>query len=211
MIALVTWMSAISAFHVFAAILRIFEPYNPSVCYLDALPIILCNQIGLLLPAMLLTEHFGLAFNESETSPITLTNILVCSLVMTFGHDMLFYIGHRWLLHSQWGYTTLGHNLHHQSDAMCGITAMFMTPLDFIVEIVVPYLVPLVICGQFASGYLPNIVILTAGCLGGVLEHSSICYNKLHSVHHRIYRLNFANGVGSPGFMDWAMNTRTRS
>jgi sterol desaturase/sphingolipid hydroxylase (fatty acid hydroxylase superfamily) len=108
--------------------------------YFELLPRVLFNQLFLMLPAMLLFQYFGLGFQTTEAlySPIV---YIVFSLWMALGHDVLFYLGHRFLLHSKWGFMHLGHDLHHSTKATIAISSMYMGVIDYILEIIIPYLV----------------------------------------------------------------------
>ncbi len=182
--------------------------------YVQMLPLVVVNQVLVLLPLMLLLERAGVAFHEVRATP-SLGAELFAVIVMTVGHDMLFYIFHRFVLHSP-HFRFLRHDIHHTSKAHSGVSAMYMHPADFVLEIALPYLVPLVIAMRMNAVVVPA-VTLAAGSVGGVVEHSG--YNltgmnidtTTHFLHHRKGHCSFSDGLGSPGLMDTAFGTACMS
>lgn len=179
--------------------------------YFELLPRVLFNQLFLMLPAMLLFQYFGLGFQTTEAlySPIV---YIVFSLWMALGHDVLFYLGHRFLLHSKWGFMHLGHDLHHSTKATIAISSMYMGVIDYILEIIIPYLVPLL--------FLPSDLFFDAmapclGAIGGLYEHSGYNFfpffealsTVAHTMHHVRYNCSYSDGVGSTNLMDNALHT----
>jgi sterol desaturase/sphingolipid hydroxylase (fatty acid hydroxylase superfamily) len=144
----------------------------------------------------------------------------VFSAWMMVAHEVLFYLAHRFILHNRWGYKALGHDLHHSADATCAITAMYMSPIDFVLEILIPYLLPLCCATPWVRGFDMNAAALALGSLGGLYEHSG--YNLLpgvymadtfyHISHHRTSfagnGVSYADGVGSFGVLDTACGTQ---
>lgn len=191
-------------------------------CFLTAMK----NQVFILLPAMIFAENYGLAFfpRRKFHSPFyfwisdemldQMVLFLLIGFWMALGHDILFYIGHRFILHSTWGFHYFRHSIHHSTKASCGISAMFMSPEDFLIEIVVPYLFPLFLASSWMDLRLHS-VILSLGTIGGIYEHSGYNFfpffesfsTMAHFMHHSRYNCSFSDGFGSPCMMDSLLKT----
>eukprot|EP00871_Galdieria_phlegrea_P004855 jgi/Galph1/5370/GphlegSOOS_G4092.1 len=179
--------------------------------YFQLLPRVLFNQLFLLLPSMLMAQYLGLGFCTSEAVFHPLVYVLL-ALWMALGHDVLFYLGHRFLLHSKWGFMRLGHDLHHSTKASIAISSMYMGTLDYILEIVLPYLIPLCLIrsDMFFDALAPCL-----GAVGGLYEHSGYNFFPVfetlstfaHTMHHVRYNCSYSDGVGSTNLMDNALHT----
>jgi sterol desaturase/sphingolipid hydroxylase (fatty acid hydroxylase superfamily) len=179
---------------------------------------VLINQTFILLPAMLLCQYAGLAY--AGPPHLSILMFLGGLVLMALGHDIVQYAGHRWLLHHprlRW----LGHGLHHATGASKSISAMYMSGPDFFLNIVCPYLVPLVLIGGGGSDILFHIVTIGLGVVGGLYEHSgydfavalkgvpaSFISSHAHGQHHRRSTVSFSDGFGSPGLCDTLFGTR---
>lgn len=93
---------------------------------------------------------------------------------------------------------------------------MYMSAPDFLLEIVVPYLLPLIILSSFSlCGPRACIIALPLGAVGGLYEHSGYNFfegiqvldTSAHALHHRLWSCSFADGVGAPSFVDPFMGT----
>eukprot|EP00172_Hildenbrandia_rubra_P002608 Plantae.Rhodophyta-Hildenbrandia_rubra.ctg3579.p1 GENE.Plantae.Rhodophyta-Hildenbrandia_rubra.ctg3579~~Plantae.Rhodophyta-Hildenbrandia_rubra.ctg3579.p1 ORF type:complete len:280 (-),score=25.20 Plantae.Rhodophyta-Hildenbrandia_rubra.ctg3579:1652-2491(-) len=220
------WLLGIGVFHVLGLLFEFLSTFKFAQqwrtispkglpAYREMLPLVLQNQVFILLPCMVALEKFGLAFHVTEKQePASVLKELAGSVLMTFFHDVVFYLGHRFLLHSKWGYYALGHNVHHGTKAHSAISSMYMAFPDFVIEIVLPYLVPLVIVSTFCHWYL-TMLALPIGCLGGMLEHSGYNFwpnikafdTTAHGLHHRKLKCSYSDGVGSPNIMDGMFGT----
>lgn len=193
--------------------------------YAQLLPRVLANQVFILLPAMMAAEWAGLAFvGEPHLSPLRfITNIILIGI----GHDIVQYIAHRVVLHRPSLMKPLGHSLHHSTGASKSISACFMSGADFLLEIVLPYLVPLALIGGGGSDILFHCLVASLGAFGGLYEHSgydfaaplpkswlgrtlpgvaavvaTLITSKAHAEHHRRGSVSFSDGFGSPGICD---------
>ncbi|BEI87219.1 hypothetical protein CcaverHIS002_0705650 [Cutaneotrichosporon cavernicola] len=139
--------------------------------YMHLLPNVLRNQILVLLPFMFLMEVFGLAFVGPSLHPI---RFLVNLPLMALGHEIIQYVGHRYILHAPNVFLMkfLRHSVHHSTRASSAISACYMSPIDFFIEIGCPYLVPLSLVGGGGSGRFFHFLIAGAGAIGGLYEHS---------------------------------------
>lgn len=197
--------------------------------YRDFLPRVLFNQTFVLLPAMWICEKLGLAFVGPPR--IGLVFAVVALLLMTIGHDVVQYATHRFLLHNR-RFHWLGHNLHHSTGASKSISACYMSAPDFFLEIVCPYLVPLILIGGGSSDIRFQLLVACLGAVGGLYEHSgydfaaglktarswlarllrfvpaSLISSHAHGEHHRRFRVSFSDGFGSPGLCDLIFRTR---
>ena len=185
---------------------------------------VLPNQLLILLPAMLACQYFGLAFaGPAHLSPLIFVGGL---LLMGVGHDIVQYTTHRWLLHdTRLGW--LGHGLHHTTGASKAIGALYMSSADFFLNIVCPYLVPLILIGGGGSDVLFHMLAMVLGVIGGLYEHSgydfaaalgasgsllrllppALISSHAHGEHHRRFSVSFSDGFGSPGFCDRLFGT----
>ena len=139
--------------------------------YTQLLPKVLLNQFCLLLPAMMIMERLGLAFSGSKS--ISWPWFLAGLVGMAIGHDVVQYLFHRHLLHRpnlvlmRW----LRHSIHHSTAATKAISACYMSPPDFLLEIICPYLLPLILFGHHADMRF-HLIIAVLGAIGGLYEHS---------------------------------------
>ena len=198
--------------------------------YAHILRRVLANQIFILLPAMLLCQYAGLAF--VGTPHLSVLMFIGGMLLMGVGHDIVQYATHRWLLHDprlRW----LGHSLHHATGASKSISALYMSSGDFILNIVLPYLLPLILIGGGGSDVLFHMLTMALGVVGGLYEHSgydfgiirqdrptswsgrllaliplSLISSHAHGQHHRRSSVSFSDGFGSPGLCDTLFGTR---
>jgi sterol desaturase/sphingolipid hydroxylase (fatty acid hydroxylase superfamily) len=190
--------------------------------YAEMLPRVLINQCLILLPAMLATEKLGLAFTGAPH--LGWVRFVVDLALMAIGHDVVQYAVHRGLLHRRrlrW----LGHDLHHSTGASRSIGACYMSSADFFLEIVCPYLVPLVLIGGGGGDIAFQLLVPSIAAVGGLYEHSgydfaprrrgvlawlpaSVTSSHAHGEHHRRFRVSFSEGFGSPGLCDRLFGTR---
>ncbi len=199
--------------------------------YAEMLPRVLANQIFVLLPAMVLLQWAGLAFTgAAHLSPL---RFVVNLVAMGIGHDIVQYIAHRGILHRPSLMKSLGHTLHHSTGASKSISACYMSAADFLLEIALPYLVPLVLVGGGGSDMLFQFLVAGLGAFGGLYEHSGYDFavplretrvfkalpqigaiieglvtSKAHGEHHRRSNVSFSDGFGSPGICDTLFATR---
>ncbi|KAJ8905034.1 hypothetical protein NDN08_001546 [Rhodosorus marinus] len=223
-IALVAWMLMMFTFHFLCGTLEICDqkkwlvqfrrkPAGDRKTYKEMMPRILINQIFLMLPCMIIAEKLGLCY-QSKQVLISVPSLVYNFLVMGIGHDVIFYVGHRYLLHSRWGYKLFGHDVHHSTSANCALSAFYMANVDFCFEILLPYLIPMWLMGP-ESCVAFSLLAPSIGAVGGLYEHSgyeffpnlSIASTKAHFMHHNLGFVSFADGFGSPGLMDWTFGT----
>ncbi len=199
--------------------------------YRQMLPLVLKNQVFILLPAMVAMQAVGLCFTgEDHLHPLRFVLSLV---VMGIGHDIVQYITHRHLLHRPSLTRVLKHSVHHSTGASKGISACYMSYPDFFLEITLPYLLPLAIIGGGGSDVLFHSMVAGLGALGGVYEHSGYNFAVLlpkaaiakrmprfattiaglisshaHGEHHVKGNVSFSDGFGSPAVCDTMFGTR---
>ncbi len=201
--------------------------------YTELLPRVLFNQCFILLPCMLACEKFGLAY--VGTPHLGATQFIIDLLLMAVGHDVVQYAVHRGLLHHR-RFLWLRHRLHHSTDAARSISACFMSSADFFLEIVLPYLLPLVLIGGAGSDMLFHLAMPGLAAIGGLYEHSgydfaialrrpsaaprswlrallgwippALISSHAHGEHHRVGNVSFSDGFGSPGLCDTLFGTR---
>jgi sterol desaturase/sphingolipid hydroxylase (fatty acid hydroxylase superfamily) len=198
--------------------------------YAGLLPRVLFNQILVLLPVMVALQGTGLAFTGAPH--MSVWHFLAGLVLMGVGHDIVQYAFHRFLLHRPSLFRKLGHSVHHSTGAARAISACYMSAVDFLLEIVLPYLVPLVLIGAGADVSF-NLIVASLGAIGGLYEHSGydfavrlarenwstsrfrplgflaqIITSKAHGEHHRRGNVSFSDGFGSPGICDTFFKTR---
>ncbi|CAK9782321.1 hypothetical protein CC85DRAFT_282362 [Cutaneotrichosporon oleaginosum] len=146
--------------------------------YTHLLPTVLRNQILLLLPSMYACELAGLAFVGGSLHPL---RFLANLPLMALGHEIVQYCGHRYLLHapSVWLMQLLRHSVHHSTRASSAISACYMSAVDFFIEIVCPYLLPLAAVGGGGGGAAFHFLVAGAGAVGGLYEHSGYDFATL--------------------------------
>jgi sterol desaturase/sphingolipid hydroxylase (fatty acid hydroxylase superfamily) len=197
--------------------------------YRELMPRVLANQFFVMLPAMALVQYAGLAFVGAPH--IGAWHFLIALVLMGVGHDVVQYVSHRFLLHRPGLIRKLGHSVHHSTNASRSISACYMSAPDFFLEIVLPYLIPLILVGAGADiGF--QLVVAGFGAFGGLYEHSgydfsvrlprrvagfkgrlidalaAVLTSKAHAEHHRRSNVSFSDGFGSPGLCDTAFSTR---
>jgi sterol desaturase/sphingolipid hydroxylase (fatty acid hydroxylase superfamily) len=197
--------------------------------YLQLLPRVLFNQTFILLPSMLAFQYAGLAFTGAPH--LTAVHFVAAMLLMGVGHDVVQYVFHRFVLHRPGLIRKLGHSVHHSTGASRSISACFMSPADFFLEIVLPYLIPLALVGAGADVVF-HVTVASLGAIGGLYEHSGYDFavrlakggnsgfrrplawlaaavtSKAHGEHHRRSNVSFSDGFGSPGICDTIFKTR---
>lgn len=226
---ILSFLIFMTVFHVLSFLFFLLDSYFPNLrvkhfrggpsapTYLSMLPRVLFNQLFILLPFMLLSTHFGLTYPSTpRPEPTPLASVLSLVALGPLLHEAAFYIFHRFILHSSWGFRLLDHHLHHTSLAHSAISAMYMSGPDFVLEIVLPYLLPLgVLSSSGACSPACCVAMLPLGALGGLYEHSGYNFfegiaaldTSVHALHHRFYHCSFADGVGAPSVFDAALGT----
>lgn len=199
--------------------------------YRQLLPRVLANQVFILLPCMMAMQATGLAFVGQEHLP--LWHFIGGIIVLGIGHDVVQYATHRHLLHRPSLIRKLKHSIHHSTGASKGISACYMSGPDFFLEIVLPYLLPLVLIGGGGSDIVFHTVVAALGAFGGIYEHSgydfaillpkakiaermprfattvaSLISSHAHGEHHAKGNVSFSDGFGSPGVCDTMFGTR---
>lgn len=149
--------------------------------YFQMLPRVLFNQCFVLLPSMMLAQAAGYCFvGPTRLHPL---HFLLSLPAMAVGHDVVQYLTHRCLLHNPdlRLMRVLQHSLHHSTGASRGISACYMSAPDFLLEIVLPYLVPLALLGGGGADVLFHSLVAGSGAVGGVYEHSGFDFAPLFS------------------------------
>jgi sterol desaturase/sphingolipid hydroxylase (fatty acid hydroxylase superfamily) len=198
--------------------------------YRTVMPLVLVNQCLVLLPSMMALEAAGLAYTGAgHLQPL---HFILGLAVMAIGHDVVQYLGHR-PQHMFRRLQFLGHGIHHGTTASRAVSACYMHPADFVFQIVLPYLVPLVVIGGGGRDILFHVMTVGLGAIGGLYEHSGYDFaavfrgrwksrpgaavsraaafmvsSHAHAEHHRRSDVSFSDGFGSPGLCDTLMGTR---
>ncbi len=193
--------------------------------YRELMPRVVFNQVFILLPAMVLAQAMGLAYyGASQLTPLT---VVISCAGLTIGHDMVQYITHRLVLHDPAYMRKFGHAVHHSTRASRGVSACYMSAADFFLEIVSPYLLPLILIGGGGTNFVFHALIVSAGAYGGVYEHSGYDFGltlrkaggwrrilgamlstEAHGYHHTRGNVSFSDGFGSSNICDTVFKTR---
>ncbi len=112
------------------------------------------------------------------------------------GYDLVFYAGHRAMHYFPFKLYDSLHRLHHSSYATCGVSHHYMTPIDYLLEVILPAVIPLMVLGVYAPSFG---MFLGIGGWNGVVVHSGwdlpLCPNPTdHFTHHVHYYYNYALG-----------------
>ena len=153
--------------------------------YVRLLPRVLFNQTFILLPSMIAAELLGWCFAGPEhLAPMKFVSNL---LFMGVGHDVVQYLVHRELLHrpNLRLMKFLRHSVHHSNRANTAISACYMSPPDFFLEIVLPYLVPLMLVGGGGRDLFFHCLLAGTGAIGGLYEHSGYDFSLLFGRAHK--------------------------
>ena len=147
--------------------------------YDKLLPQVLFNQTFLLLPSMMLAEYMGWGF--SGTTRLHPLRFVANLPAMAIGHDVVQYVFHRFLLHQPniKLMRFLRHSVHHSTRASTAISACYMSPQDFCLEIVLPYLLPLAMVGGGGADWRFHFMVAGSGAIGGLYEHSGYDFSAI--------------------------------
>jgi sterol desaturase/sphingolipid hydroxylase (fatty acid hydroxylase superfamily) len=232
-LSVLAWTFGILVYHVVAALFEVCDRRGwlgrfkrrdaDRLSYRQMLPLVLFNQCCVLLPCMVACQALGLAF--TGTPQLGIVRFCVSLAGVAVGHDIVMYAFHRGLLHNR-RFRWLRHSLHHATGASRAISACYMSPPDFFLEIVCPFLVPLVIVGGGGADLSFHLMVAAVAPLGGLYEHSgydfagmlrgsvfarlpaNLTSSHAHAEHHRRSTVSFSDGFGSPGLSDWLFATR---
>lgn len=115
----------------------------------------------------------------------TLFEITICSIV----YEIVFYVGHL-LLHTSLLYKY--HKMHHITYGDVAISTHFMSQLDFLIEITIPYFIGpyLINCSHLAF-----MMWTILGVFNGLVTHSGydipyLVSSHFHHTHHTSYNKN---------------------
>ena len=238
-LSVVVWLAQMVAYHAFGLWFEYLDrsgslaayKTRPAdrLTYVQILPRVLFNQVFVLLPAMVLAQWAGLAFvGPAHIGPL----MFVVGLVgMTIGHDVVQYVAHCWILHRPSLMRALGHSVHHSTTASRAISACYMSPADFLLEIAGPYLLPLIAISAIGSGgsdLVFHLLTVASGAFGGLYEHSGYDFSvklarsdspmarvvaklvssRAHAEHHGRGNVSFSDGFGSSNICDTLFRTR---
>jgi hypothetical protein len=179
------------------------------ITYLEMLPRVLFNQCFLLLPSMLAIGYYELGFAGAHRDwYLTVLHIWLFGYV----HDALFYAGHAFM-HTRLGYKLLSHHVHHRSNGASAAASMYMASIDFMLEIVVPFMALFLL---IESDWRFELLVASVGTLSPVFEHSgyyvampwNVFDTRPHISHHQKRpHGSFSEGIFSSNLCDWLMGT----
>ncbi|GJQ12171.1 hypothetical protein GpartN1_g5950.t1 [Galdieria partita] len=198
--------------------LKLFRKYklhdSDEKTYLQLLPRVLFNQLVFFLPSCVFAERLGWVFRTpTQENTFSLWKLPIYLSLFSVYEEIIFYSAHRWLLHSKWGFTLLGHNVHHSTKGSVGISQHYMSVIDYFLEIVVAILVPLAIIR--ANAYF-DLLIIVENAILGPYDHSGYDfflgslrrYSPVnHSMHHLRSSCSYGDSVGSMAILDSLFKT----
>lgn len=114
--------------------------------------------------------------------------------------DVSMYICHR-MLHLPCLYQRY-HKLHHQISAPVGLSAVYMTPVDFYLGNILPITLPLLVLQTHIITLQIWLVLVTVNTI--VLAHSGFKIADFHDKHHSTFIKNYGTNI----FMDVLMGTK---
>ncbi|KAI9291663.1 sterol desaturase [Neoconidiobolus thromboides FSU 785] len=192
--------------------LKVQPKYQPTwFDYSKAIPVVLFNLVVLGVPYgyfMFYIFHPTSAFNnksgqlyftELPNTGKVMFDVMICVLI----EEILFYYSHR-LFHLPFFYSKF-HKKHHEFTAPIGISAVYTTPLDFLVSNITPLLVgPIVLQSHPVTVWVYFIVAI----INTVITHGGYTIPgfpnpKLHDFHHE----TFNNMYGVIGLLDFVHGT----
>jgi len=217
---MVTWHGGAYLFHWLdtnvSALARYKNGTHGNLKWGDMMRTVLVNQCGIMLPLMASADYlqwFAFRYEPQEWNATTLCSIVLANVVASYLHDIAFYVCHRFILHSKWGYRVLAHHLHHSTYATVAASSMYMAPVDFVLEIILPFF--LMIWPVRDLDIRLAIWLVVMGGWGGLYEHSGYNFfpgvyqldTRYHYAHHNHAGVSFSEGVFSPGLPDWLFRT----
>ena len=166
--------------------------------YKKCLPVALKNTFLYNLPAVItlppLINWYG--FNFSLTK--TIFDLIMSYILM----DFFYYVTHR-LLHTDLFYVRF-HKKHHEITAPVGLTATYLTLVDFYSNILSIYLPPIILSSDSTTLTL-WIIISTMNTI--FIGHSGFSpIASFHDNHHKYFNCNYGVGV----FADYLFGTKHR-
>jgi Sterol desaturase len=132
--------------------------------------------------------------------PFDLVKMIIDLILVSFLSDIFFYTLHR-LLHVSFIYKKY-HKKHHQIIAPIGLSAVYMTTLDFYLGNIVPIYLPLCLVGAHSLTVRIWMILTTINTV--VVAHSG--FDKLanfHDKHHSAFNKNYGTNL----FMDRIFGT----
>ena len=130
----------------------------------DVMQVVLCNQILVLLPWMILLDWLG------WTDYADGFNLLGLFRCLFFGQVFYYSIFHTLHHMLHWPIFYRFHKLHHQSKALRAATAFYMTGFDFLLEVVIPASAWLLY--HPTEQFIHACILISLGILTGLYQHS---------------------------------------
>jgi len=169
---------------------------DPIITYKKCIPTVLCNTLLCTIPLSLIFGFYETAY----TLDFVFRNLVMEIVISRIFTEILFYGIHR-IFHLK-GLYQLIHKKHHEIIAPVGISAVYMTPIDFYIGNVLPIYLPMFIlqAHPFTIKIWSIITIVNAVVSG----HSGFKYiSEGHDYHHSLFNKNF----GTDLFMDRLFGT----
>ncbi|GJQ11408.1 hypothetical protein GpartN1_g3199.t1 [Galdieria partita] len=174
--------------------------------YSQLLPRVVFNQVVFYLPSFILLQYLGIAFCSFEPK-LSVWLFVADYLFYSFLQEIIFYSGHRFLLHSKWGFQLLGHELHHTTKGSVAVSQHYMAPIDYLIEIVITNMLPFFFMKK--TNIYFELFVISLNTVTGPWDHSGYKYpvgesSFAHSMHHLRSSCSFG---GSAAFTDWILKT----
>lgn len=204
---LVGYLVINAAFYISGAILFLIDYYKIFINYklqsIDTIPTykkcigtVLRNTLIFGIPLALLFGVYECNYVIDFTIRKFVTDTVLCRIFT----EILFYIIHR-TFHLNIFYKHI-HKKHHEIIAPIGISAVYMTVIDFYIANILPIYLPMIILGAHPITIKVWGIITTLSAV--VAGHSGFKYiSNTHDYHHSLFTKNF----GTDLFMDKLFGT----
>jgi sterol desaturase/sphingolipid hydroxylase (fatty acid hydroxylase superfamily) len=164
--------------------------------YKKVLPTVLKNTLIYTLPIIGLFTYYESNYIGEFDIYKSGVHILVCRVLS----EILFYVFHR-VLHLDIFYRRY-HKKHHEITAPVGLSAVYMTVVDFYFGNIVPLYLPLIMVGVNPWVIKVWIVLITLNTV--IFAHSGF---KFFADNHDYHHKNFNKNFGTDLFMDRLFGT----
>lgn len=163
------------------------EYENMMAIYRRIIPNVLMNTFVYSIPAILIIV---LSINrlDLEFNVIRCIADIIYSALMS---DLIFFITHK-ILHNK-NFYHLYHKLHHEVNAPVGLSAAYLTPMDFYSNIVSIYLPPILLsCHQITV--VIWVILSTMNTV--MVAHGGFSFvSSFHDKHHEVFNCNYGIGL----------------
>lgn len=169
--------------------------------FFDMLPRVIRNNIiGILFYWFILfpiSKNRGVGNHNAN-----IYKILSDLVILFFIFDTIFYIFHRMLHHP---YMYRFHKVHHSTFAEIGISTHYMSFIDYLIEVILPFWMSI---SMYNSCFMASLIFAVIGQLNGVISHSGYKFPFLpNPLSHQYHHFYFNKNYGTGGIWDYVFST----